>query len=466
MVGRSLVASITGIKIAKQRLEARSLTQKAFGEEYEIASWSTISKFFNGKPVDRGIFIEICEALDLEWEDVVASPQSVTSESVETSELPDSLPRNQFQSLIADKTTGFVGREYVFSAIETFLNQEPNGYFIVQADPGVGKSAILARYVEQNHCLAHFNVRSQGINRATQFLESICTQLIKRYNLPYRSLPPEATTDGNFFAQLLAQVSTKLDETDKLVIAIDALDEVDLEQPDNGANILYLPSHLPPGIYFLLTKRLVTLPLVVHVPQHLFDLMQYSQESLQDVQNYIRRATQRENLQTWIETNQLRVEEFVTQLATMSENNFMYLRYVLPEIEQGFYQDFTIDSLPKGLEGYYQEHWRRMGMNVKPLPRIKLKIVYLLGEIRQPTSRRLLAEYAQENQLTVQEVLDEWEQFLHEQDLEGQTCYSIYHASFQDFLNRKDIVQAAGVDLQDINAMIADRLWEGLFGDA
>ncbi|NEP54539.1 MAG: hypothetical protein F6K65_39400 [Moorea sp. SIO3C2] len=80
-------------------------------------------------------------------------------------------------------------------------------------------------------------------------------------------------------------------------------------------------------------------------------------------------------------------------------------------------------------------------------------------------SSRLISEYAKEEQLTVQEVIEEWEQFLHEQPIDNQTYYSIYHASFQDFLHRKDIVQAAGVDIKDINAMIADRLWEGLFGD-
>jgi hypothetical protein len=36
---------------------------------------------------------------------------------------------------------------------------------------------------------------------------------------------------------------------------------------------------------------------------------------------------------------------------------------------------------------------------------------------------------------------------------------------FWDFLNRKDIVQAAGVTIQDINALIANYLWEGLFGE-
>jgi len=109
-------------------------------------------------------------------------------------------------------------------------------------------------------------------------------------------------------------------------------------------------------------------------------------------------------------------------------------------------------------------------MTVKPLPRIKIRIVYILSEVRQPVSRSLIAQFANDesihvDELIVQEVLDEWEQFLHEQlALEG-TRYSIYHVSFRDFLHRKDIVQAAGVTIQGINALIADNLWTDLFGE-
>jgi len=67
--------------------------------------------------------------------------------------------------------------------------------------------------------------------------------------------------------------------------------------------------------------------------------------------------------------------------------------------------------------------------------------------------------------LTVQEVLDEWEQFLHKQSVEQETCYSVYHASFRDFLHRKDIVQAAGVSLKAIKKQKSDTLWEAMFGD-
>ncbi|MEQ9553441.1 MAG: hypothetical protein RIM23_27945 [Coleofasciculus sp. G3-WIS-01] len=366
----------------------------------------------------------------------------------------------QFQSLIAEKTEGFVGREFVFGAIQDFLQQQPNGYFIIEADPGVGKSAILAEYVRQTGCVAYFNVRSQGINRADDFLKSVCRQLIERYQLPYDlPLHPENTRDGNFLARLLTELAPK---HSPVVIAVDALDEVEMKSQTDGANVLYLPQSLPNGVYFILTKRQTYVPLTVNKP-YLFNLMEYGAESLQDVQRYIEQQVQKKpSLQQWVENQGQDTATFITTLAQKSDRNFMYLRYVLEDIESGAYQDLNLANLPQGLQQYYYQHWQRMGMTAKPLPRTKIKIVYVLAEARKPVSSSLISQFAGEDALTVQEVLDDWDQFLREEQIEGQTRYSIYHASFQDFLHRKEIVKKAGITIRDINALIADNLAEEL----
>ncbi len=72
MAGRSLVASVAGIKRAKQALARRRLTQKALSQEIGLA-WATVNNFFNGKPIYRTNFEEICKFLDIDWQDIVAS---------------------------------------------------------------------------------------------------------------------------------------------------------------------------------------------------------------------------------------------------------------------------------------------------------------------------------------------------------------------------------------------------------
>ena len=218
-----------------------------------------------------------------------------------------------------------------------------------------------------------------------------------------------------------------------------------------------------------LTRRDVDLQMVSQAPQRELDLMTHPAENREDVEFYIRRNSEHPQLQAWIVRQNMTEQEFVSQLADLSESNFMYLRYVLPEIESGMYQGLDIQRLPTGLTGYYEDHWLRMGMQAKPLPRVKIRIVYVMCEVRQPVSRQLISEFATNeemlvDELTVQEVLDEWSQFLHEQLLPDGKRYSIYHSSFRDFLHRKDIVKAAGVTIKDINALIADNLWAELFG--
>ena len=187
----------------------------------------------------------------------------------------------------------------------------------------------MAEYVRRQQCVAYFNIRSQGIDRADRCLKSVCQQLIDKYRLTYPTLPPDADRDGNFLARLLEEVSAKLKSKERLVIAIDALDEVN-DADHLGGNILYLPVTLPPKVYFVLTQRSVPIVLSTNSVLHRFQLMKYIAESREDVRAFLQqRVGQSQVIQTWIEDQQHTVEDFISELVQRSENNFMYLRYVL-----------------------------------------------------------------------------------------------------------------------------------------
>ena len=370
----------------------------------------------------------------------------------------------KFQALIQDKTTDFVGREYVFDCIDAFIEDNPKGYFTIIGDPGMGKSAILSKYVQDTDCMAHFNIQLQGPNRADQFLVSVCQQLIIRYGLRY-DLPSNAMQDGTVLGQLLDEVAQKRDGQ-PIVIAIDALDEVD-SGTYGEANILYLPPYLPEGVYFIMTRRRgVEVPLMTSVPEQICNLRDYQTDSQQDVRLYIKNRVDRsELLRQQIELRQEKISAFTEKIVDRSDNNFMYLRYVLQDIEKGLYQDLSLERFPQGLDGYYRFHWRRMGMTATPLPDAKIKIVYILGEVKQPVSRQQICDFSGENARMVQPVLNEWEQFLHEFLRDEQKRYSVYHSSFRDFLHSRDILEKTGLTIPGVNQMIVDFLTRGLFDD-
>src|SRR5215475_7046477 len=162
----------------------------------------------------------------------------------------------QFSALVEERTQSFVGRDYVLGAIDrTVLDGDfPSGYVVVLGEPGVGKTALLAQLVKNRGYVHHFNVASMGIQSTRAFLENVCAQLIVRYRVDYSALPEGATQDGGFLSQLLSEIGGQPAHR-PVVIAIDALDEVDDQASSPGTNVLLLPPSLPIGVFIVATTR-------------------------------------------------------------------------------------------------------------------------------------------------------------------------------------------------------------------
>jgi hypothetical protein len=221
-------------------------------------------------------------------------------------------------------------------------------YFTVIGDAGMGKSAIASKYVADHPTICYFNVLAERRNRPELFLKSIRQQLIQRYQLK--------NLEQDNLSTLLAKVSEQLATSDRLILVVDALDEVEQEP---GGNLLDLPKTLPDKVYFFLTRRPYLLrnkQLFVDpgVPMEELDLtdQHYSQFSQNDIKEYIRLfvnndSEHQQTLKQWINNQNVTVEQFVEQVAEKSENNFMYLRYLLPAIANGNYNDLELKDLPK-----------------------------------------------------------------------------------------------------------------------
>ncbi|WP_199294591.1 hypothetical protein [Anabaena sp. FACHB-1237] len=376
---------------------------------------------------------------------------------------PDTIP-TEFITVIDDKTKLFRGRQFVFDAITEFIQNNKSGYFTILGDAGMGKSAIAAKYIVDNPgTICFFNIRAEGKNRPDVFLRLIREQLTKRFDLQ--------NVENDYLSTLLTKASGKLANYENLVIVIDALDEVD--QDDHG-NLLNLPMYLPDHVYLILTRRPYNsddkrLNLSPDTKYQELDLREYQDNSKDDVKGYILEflglEKNKPRLEKWInQQHDLSKSKFVDTIAAKSENNFMYLRYVLEAIAEGFYQDEKLEQLPAGLQGYYESHWRIMGMTTKPLPKDKIKIIYVMCALKSAVSREMIVKYSQQDDLTVQEVLKGWTQFLQEQKTYQPPCFRFrfYHESFRDFLQRQDIVEAAGVSLPQISAEVAQNMAEGL----
>jgi hypothetical protein len=393
---------------------------------------------------------------------VRAAPGTATAQAGRSAGEPRSRTR-PFQALIAEKTRGFVGRQQVFGAVDDWLAATRCGYLTLRAEPGYGKSAIVARYTLRTGCLAYFNQRTTGLTRASQFLRSVREQLSGLISDPTDGFAPPAATvvDGTGLAELLGQAVSRA-PGGRLVIAVDALDEVDLDSQDRGSNILYLPPQLPDGVYFLLTKRDVALPLVVDVPAHTIDLMapQFHAANLSDARAYLEAAAALPGVARWLEEHRLTASAFVAELQRLSAANFIYLHHVVQDIDSGRFESRAIDRLPDGLQAYYLDHWHRMGMDSAEPPVIRLRVLYVLLEYQEPATIGRLASMVGASEVEVAAIIRQWRQFLRREDGGPEPAYSLYHESFADFLRREETLAASHVDLAEVNGLIADHLYE------
>ena len=403
----------------------------------------------------------------------------------------------EFQQIITEKCDNFVDRPFIFSTIHDFLQKYDRGYFTLIGAPGSGKTAILAKYVTENPHVIYYNAQLEGKNRADEFLVTICNQLIDYLgattrDCPYTSLPDNATEGSWFLSLLLQKISDNLEPEQRLIIAIDALDAIAPNSQPTSSNLFYLPRYLPINVYFLLTRRPFVRErsrLLIEAPSQVLNLEDYPEQNRNDVQAYIQQwlresgvrsqelggteeeisdrisppllrgaggdlnpqeSTQEERserisppfLRGAGEDREELKETLIQQLTAQSENNFMYLSQILPAIAQDFSsKSFPINQLPSGLKAYYQSHLQRMTGN--NLSSVELGVLRCLATPQpslnpllqqQGISAEFIAETIDEDEYEVEVALENWIEFLQQQQIEGETYYRLYHSSFRGWL--------------------------------
>jgi hypothetical protein len=358
----------------------------------------------------------------------------------------------EFAPLIEERTRDFVGRDFVFAALQDALDDPMfhSGYLVLQGEPGIGKTAISSRLVIDHGWVHHFNIALQGLRSPQDFLSNVCAQLIVRYKLNHSALPDGATRDGGFMLRLLteaAEASSNL----PIVVVVDAVDEADSSSLPSEVNSLFLPPVLPIGVYFIITTREESDYRLSADSRRDLYLRDDDPRNLEDIRTYIRayldkhRVVMRHRIGEW----EVPADEFVQVLTEKSEGNFMYLRFVLPDIANGTLGAANVDDirhLPQGLKDYYRRHWKAMRSADPEFQHYQEPIVCLLATACEPvTAPELLnwtVTYWQQkgwkisdlSPLAVHDVLNAWRKFLNEDRADGETCYRIYHSSFQDFL--------------------------------
>jgi hypothetical protein len=196
----------------------------------------------------------------------------------------------------------FTGREQLRTDIDTAITALRRGYVVVQAEAGVGKTALAAHLVWTRHPAAfHFTWLPMG-RSPERARRSLAAQLILGWHLHDELLAPGArfparADDPAWLVDVLAAAAARRDHTapgQPLVLVVDSLDEAEPASPgaDTGIPLgLPRPEHLPDGVVIVATTRFgVALPALSRSTSWQPILVQRA-DNLQDMHRYLTART-------------------------------------------------------------------------------------------------------------------------------------------------------------------------------
>ncbi|WP_234710952.1 hypothetical protein [Nostoc punctiforme] len=130
--------------------------------------------------------------------------------------------------------------------------------------------------------------------------------------------------------------------------------------------------------------------------------------------------------------HQINEENFCDRITTLSENNFMYVSQIISA------EPFQYNELPPALEAYYQQHLHQM-IPPKQGTEHSTDVLNVLIQQQKAISVEAIAEIIDTDEYEVEEVLESWLEFLHQEQIDGETYYSLYHSSFRHWLGTQQI---------------------------
>ena len=155
---------------------------------------------------------------------------------------------------IETRTELFVGRRGLLKRLHDYASGDRAGPMVVAGVPGCGKSALLARFVDQFRRIEpdvpifyHFIGTSPTSTDSRQMLLRLCRELARRFEID-EEIPQDFNELRVTFDKLLAQAAAER----RVVLAIDALNQLD--ETYHSHDLYWLPAALPAGLRLIVSS--------------------------------------------------------------------------------------------------------------------------------------------------------------------------------------------------------------------
>ena len=220
-----------------------------------------------------------------------------------------------------------VKRPQLQQEVDAFLEEEDRGYLVLEAQAGMGKTWFLAQLVGERNYPHYFCAPGSGSRPAQAVRKSIAAQLASDWGLGRVATSDDI--DLRSFLVRVAKQREKLQRPEKIVIVIDALDE--LPAPEEQ-NVIGLPHRLPPSVYFIVSRRPGSSPLRSDPPPRRVVLQPGDDQNRQDIRRLIHRFVNKGRrahaAPAGLDIAELgKIEEL---LLDKSQGLWIYLKHVLP----------------------------------------------------------------------------------------------------------------------------------------
>jgi len=344
---------------------------------------------------------------------------------------------NRLDDLLARHQAHFGGRDGALRSLHQFLHA-PGGYLPVLAPAGFGKSALLARWIQELQaagkqvCYTFIN-RAEGTADLQFTMQNLCEQMAGAHRL-VGTLP---ALDRSLQALYPGLLQLPPDPGLELIVVLDGLDEALGWTPRSDL----FPPGLPHGVHVVFSARQV--PGVDWVealgPAGRAEApLELGAMVLEDVKSLLERAGGK--------ASRLAARPgFAAAVVAASNGDPFYLHFLVEDIAAGAITARNIKHQPHGLEAYLTEWWRQLKAEVANLE----EVTDLLGVLCVAKGRLLRQELQQISpSLGRGLLLDKGLTGKLSRYLTGdeQAGYAIAHPRFGEYLTGGNLFSQAEVD--------------------
>jgi hypothetical protein len=354
---------------------------------------------------------------------------------------------NEFYQRIEELTETFKGRTIERQKLLQFVITKNKGYFSIQGNPGIGKSALIAQFFKDlrtHEELKKLQVIEYFIRRGTQQaqVEYMFNYLIRRTD-DFFAAGKEIRAEGKMIFDLQNQLFAKWrlwgeqSNGQKIIFLIDGLDEgvenniLTYLPRENFDNILIIYGSRPGG-HNSIDALWATLPAEHHTTLELGGL---GKEDIRALIYEVANKYDVERESAWIDAVQRR-----------SQGNPLYLKLLCDAIEHGTIALNEIDALPEKIDEYYKAILQRYSQDMVDGDAL-LTSLFTFAAAKDYLTMAHLGLINKLGSASVQRIGSTLKEVLYENPLTDEVLdYQLFHESFREYLLKekaKEVSDAA-----------------------